>query len=126
MRSRQNRVLTPCGVARMMLRGIRANFAPGNRAVEVSRLVEYLQDLAMSRGMDAELSRDTAVSACQAQADAEWLDTIAAELEDAQGTNPEDGQAVVLEGRPDHAALAPADMAAGARSALRPEKVSNR
>jgi hypothetical protein len=84
MKTMKNRVLTPRGVARMMLRGIRANFAPFNHPAETARLVEYLQDLARSRGMDSELPSTSAASADQAHVDAEWLDTIAAELEDAE------------------------------------------
>jgi selenocysteine lyase/cysteine desulfurase len=48
--------LTATGIARVLARGIKANFAPDNQRAEIDRLVEYLQDLAMSRGMHAEMA----------------------------------------------------------------------
>jgi hypothetical protein len=72
--------LTTKGFARVLARGIRANFSPEHQQTEIGRLVEYLQDLAMSRGRDAELA---AISGEQTRADndASVLDDIAAELE---------------------------------------------
>jgi hypothetical protein len=82
MNATKHRTLTPYGVAKLILRGIRANFAPDNQNAEVERFVEYLQDLAMSRGMHSELADVAASSAKQAREDAEWLDAIACELEE--------------------------------------------
>jgi hypothetical protein len=49
----------------------------------MERLVEYLQDMAMSRGMDAELPCTSADSAKRAQGDAAWLDALTSELDAA-------------------------------------------
>jgi hypothetical protein len=74
--------LSTTGVARVLARGIKANFNPENQRVEIDRLVEYLQDLAMSRGMHAEMA--TARGERQrAETDADILDRIATELEAA-------------------------------------------
>ncbi len=72
--------LTTTGIARVLARGIRANYAPENQQAEIERLVEYLQDLAMSRGMHAELIDGTRERQ-QAENDADLLDAIACELE---------------------------------------------
>ena len=72
--------LTTTGIARVLARGIRANYAPENQQAEIERLVEYLQDLAMSRGMHAELM-DSTRERQQAENDADLLDAIACELE---------------------------------------------
>jgi hypothetical protein len=77
----RTRTLTPCGVARLFARGIQASYAPENQQMELERLVEYLQDLAVSRNNDAELPSATAPSIRRAQADAEWFDRLATELE---------------------------------------------
>ena len=45
--------LTPTGFARILARGIRANFGPENQTAEIERLAELLWDLAMSRSTDA-------------------------------------------------------------------------
>jgi len=72
--------LTATGIARVLARGIKANYAPENQRAEVERLVEYLQDLAMSRGMDAELTKASGERS-RAENDAVVLDGIATELE---------------------------------------------
>ncbi len=72
--------LTVTGIARMLARGIRANYAPENQQAEIERLVEYLQDLAMSRGVDVELSQ-TRQDQRRAENDGNLLDAIACELE---------------------------------------------
>jgi len=72
--------LTATGIARVLARGIKANYAPENQRAEVERLVEYLQDLAMSRGMDAELTKASGERS-RAENDADVLDGIATELE---------------------------------------------
>ena len=72
--------LTTTGIARVLARGIRANYAPENQHSEIERLVEYLQDLAMSRGMHAEWIDGTRERQ-QAENDADLLDAIACELE---------------------------------------------
>lgn len=41
--------LTPVGVARILQRGIKANFSPENQRFEVDKLVEYFEALIMSR-----------------------------------------------------------------------------
>ena len=72
--------LTATGIARVLARGIKANFAPENQRAEIDRLVEYLQDLAMSRGMHAEMA-ETWGDRQRAENDADILDAIASELE---------------------------------------------
>ena len=74
--------LTTTGIARVLARGIRANFAPENQQAEIQRMVEYLQDLAMSRGMAAELAEADGERRL-ADSDADFLDAIASELEAA-------------------------------------------
>ena len=88
MNTTRHRTLTPRGIARLMARGIRANFAPEHQPAEIERLVEYLQDLAMSRGMDSELPNVAAASAKQAAEDAGWLDAMAGELEGISDAQP--------------------------------------
>ncbi len=78
---RATRTLTVHGVAQVLFRGIRANFAPEHQAAEAERLVEYLQDLAMSRAADAELPGCSMADARQAERDADWLDKVASELD---------------------------------------------
>ena len=75
--------LTPVGVANLLACGISANFAPDHQKVERERMVEYLQDLAMSRAQEAEFPGTTAVFAARAKQDASWLDQIAGALEAA-------------------------------------------
>ena len=79
----KRRTITPRGVAGILARGIRANFAPENWVSETDKLVEFLLDLAMARGSEEEIgsaqswfnsNRDVAKS------DAEWLDAIASDL----------------------------------------------
>jgi hypothetical protein len=74
--------LTATGIARVLARGIKANFAPENQRAEIDRLVEYLQDLAMSRGMHAEMAEAWG-DRQRAENDADILDRIATELEAA-------------------------------------------
>ena len=71
--------LTTTGVARVLARGIKANFNPESQRAETQRLVEYLQDLAMSRGMHAEMAVARGERQ-QADNDADVLDAIASEL----------------------------------------------
>ena len=82
MTTTNHRTLTSRGVARLLLRGIQANFAPENQPAEVARLVEYLQDLAMARGMMAMLPDTASPQVQQANDDAMWLDAVACELDD--------------------------------------------
>jgi hypothetical protein len=72
--------LTATGVARVLARGIKANFNPESQRAETQRLVEYLQDLAMSRGMHAEIA-SAGGERQRADNDADILDAIASELE---------------------------------------------
>jgi hypothetical protein len=78
-------LLTPHGVARLLGRGVRASFAPEHQEAEVERLVEYLQDLAVSRANEAELPGGTSAAAARASSDAEWLETIACGLQESLG-----------------------------------------
>ena len=73
--------LTVAGIARMLARGIRANYAPDNQQAEIERLVEYLQNLAMSRAMDADLTENQHDQR-RAENDGNLLDAIACELEE--------------------------------------------
>ena len=72
--------LTTTGIARTLARGINANFNPESQRAEIGRLVEYLQDLAMSRGMHADLIEAWGERQ-RAEHDADILDAIASELE---------------------------------------------
>ena len=72
--------LTTTGVARVLARGIKANFNPESQRAETQRLVEYLQDLAMSRGIHAEMAQAWG-DRQRANNDADILDSIATELE---------------------------------------------
>jgi hypothetical protein len=83
MRIKRQNALTACGVARLLVRAIRANYAPPHQQAEMERLVEYLQDLAVSRANEAELPGQTTDATGRAQGDAAWLDTLATELEAA-------------------------------------------
>lgn len=76
----KTKTLTTTGIARILARGIKANFTPENQRAEIERLVEYLQDLAMSRGMHAELM-DSTPERQRAENDADLLNAIASELE---------------------------------------------
>ena len=76
----KTKTLTMTGIARVLARGIKANFNPESQQAEIERLVEYLQDLAMSRGMSAEMA-DAWGERQRAENDADILDAIASELE---------------------------------------------
>ena len=80
-------VLTAHGFARVLARGIKANFTPTHQAAEIDRLVEYIEDLAMSRAMETELPGCPATVAAQAKRDADWLEALAGQLEAAKTTN---------------------------------------
>ena len=77
---RHTKSLTAAGFARLLRRGIRANFAPENQDDEIRRLAEAFIDMAMSRGSDAEFS-ELDGQRRKAEEDADWLDAIAAELD---------------------------------------------
>ena len=81
MPTARHRTLTARGIARIIQRGIRANFAPECQETELCRLAELFDDMAMSRAMDAEHAV-TAVEHRKAEDDANWLDAIANELND--------------------------------------------
>lgn len=76
----RHRTLTATGIAHLIQRGIRANFAPESQDTELRRFAELFTDMAMSRATDGELSELTG-EARKASEDARWLDTIACELE---------------------------------------------
>lgn len=80
MNATRHRTLTASGIARMIERGIRANFAPENQEAEIGRLAELFADMAMSRATDAELAELTG-EATKASEDAHRLDAIACELD---------------------------------------------
>ena len=73
--------LTTTGIARILARGIKANFNPDTQNAEIGRLVEYLQDLAMSRAMVAELT-EVRDEYRRAEDDADFLDDLASKLDD--------------------------------------------
>ena len=83
MAATRNRALTAVGFARLIRRGIRANFAPENQDAEIARFAELFADMAMSRGMDSELAHLEGERR-QAERDAFWLDAIADELDQQQ------------------------------------------
>ena len=72
--------LTTTHIARILARGIKANFAPPNQDDETRRLVGLLQDLAMARDGD-KFTAKTAVEGVEAANDSDWLDDLARELE---------------------------------------------
>ncbi|NLS96669.1 MAG: hypothetical protein GXX96_31420 [Planctomycetaceae bacterium] len=76
----RRRTLTATGIARLIERGIRANFAPENQEAEIDRLAELFADMAMSRATDGELA-ELAGESKKASEDARWLDAIACELD---------------------------------------------
>ncbi len=76
----KTKTLTATGFARVLARGIKANFNPESQQAEIERLVEYLQDLAMSRGMHAD-EIPAWGERQRASNDADILDAIASELE---------------------------------------------
>ena len=81
------RQLNATGFARMLARGIRANFAPECQDAKIEEFAELFRDMAMSCEMDAECSHSTNDSQ-RAHHDAIWLDHIADELDsqtDASG-----------------------------------------
>ena len=80
MAATRNRALTATGIARLIRRGIQANFASENQDAEIRRLAELFADMAMSRGMDSELTHLEG-ERVRAERDAYWLDAIADELE---------------------------------------------
>lgn len=77
MTSKRN-TLTPAGVARILARGIRANFAPEHWISETDQLADLLLDMAMSRSSEGELAKGQ--EELKAKHDAAWLDAIAGEL----------------------------------------------
>lgn len=76
----RRRALTATGIAHLIKRGIRANFAPETQDAELRRFAELFADMAMSRATDAELS-ELVGEAKKASEDAHWLDAIASELD---------------------------------------------
>lgn len=76
----KTKTLTATGIARVLARGIKTNFNPESHQAEIGRLVEYLQDLAMSRGMHADEIPSWGERQ-RAENDADILDAIASELE---------------------------------------------
>ena len=79
------KTLTAIGFARVIVRAVRANFAPEAQEAEIERLAQLFDDMAVSRAMDAELT-DLVAEQKQAEIDADILDAVAAELEQAART----------------------------------------
>ena len=80
----RHNTMTARGFARLLARGIEASYTPEAKPAEIQRLVEYLQDMAVSRSIYADLPGYGSVDRKQAEQDAEWLDAIACHLEDPQ------------------------------------------
>lgn len=73
---------TTRGIARSIIRGVKANFAPENQEAELEKIVELFQDLAMSLEMTADLPNGSDVH----RKDADVLGNVASWIEnDAQG-----------------------------------------
>jgi len=87
MSATRHKVMTPTGVARVIERGIRACFASDHQNAEISRLAELLDELAISRGADAEHS-GREIECRRAENDAHWLDAIAGSLHDYASLQP--------------------------------------
>jgi hypothetical protein len=73
--------MTPRGVAALLVRGIRASFAPEKQEAEIERLAEYLRDMVFAQTMHD--SQDGPASRKQTERDAEWLNAIAHQIENA-------------------------------------------
>jgi hypothetical protein len=82
MKAKLNRIETPRGFAKLLARGIRANFAPENQKAEIDKLAELFHDMAMSRDMYGGLPQCNSLEARLAISDAAWLESIAGELEE--------------------------------------------
>jgi hypothetical protein len=83
MYARKNPIATPRGFARMLARGIRANFAPDCQEAEIVQWAELFHDMAMSRSGDAEIGRGNPIEIRMATSDAAWLEEIADEFDEA-------------------------------------------
>jgi hypothetical protein len=84
--TQQHRTLTPHGIAGILARGIRANFAPEHWMAETDRLVDFLLDLAMARDTEGLTGSTPVPSRCdreRAKRDAIWLDAVAGDLASA-------------------------------------------
>jgi hypothetical protein len=84
MTSTRTETMTAYGFARLLARGIEASYTPEAKPAEVQRLVEYLEDLAISRSIYADLPGGGAAERKRAERDARWLDAIACHLEENQ------------------------------------------
>jgi hypothetical protein len=83
MRQMKNHIATPHGFARLIIRGVHANFAPENQKAELDRLAEIFQDMAMSRDGDAQTGKCNTIEFRLATSDAAWLSEIGDELDEA-------------------------------------------
>lgn len=70
------------GVARSIIRGVKANFAPENQQAELERLAELFQDMAMSCEMEADMAPCRHIGNPTARRDADILGGIALWIED--------------------------------------------
>jgi hypothetical protein len=68
--------LTPVGIAKLLGRGILATFEPACQTEEITKLIDLLRDMAVSREVDADLGSDRL-----AAHDTRWLMAIADELD---------------------------------------------
>ena len=80
----RHNTMTACGFARLLARGIEASYTPETKDAEIRRLVDYLQDLAVSRSIYTELPGTASAECKRAEQDAQWLDAIACHLEQTQ------------------------------------------
>ena len=71
------KALTPVGVARVLVRGIEANFSPENQEGELEKLVEYLESLCMAREDEIDYGDDSTL----AEQDSNFLFSVIRELE---------------------------------------------
>jgi hypothetical protein len=68
--------LSPVGIAKLLGRGILATFEPACQTEEITKLIDLLRDMAVSREVDADLGSDRL-----AAHDTRWLMAIADELD---------------------------------------------
>jgi hypothetical protein len=71
--------LTTTGIARILARGIKSHFNPERQQAEIERLVNLLQDLAMSRALES-ADIHTRNEHRRAESDAAILERLASEL----------------------------------------------
>lgn len=73
---RKRQPLTPVGVARILVRGVKENFVPQEHKQRLEELSEMLWDMACSLDTHAEYVGDLGL-----RLDADWLDAMADEID---------------------------------------------